>query len=107
MGDDGMASKKQLLGIEDVEHIAHLARLSVSDDEKTLFAEQMGEILNYVTMLQEVNTDSIEATFSVLPLRNVFREDRVQASPGLELLKNAPLRDDGYIKMPKILGSEE
>jgi aspartyl-tRNA(Asn)/glutamyl-tRNA(Gln) amidotransferase subunit C len=100
------AESLQPLVTKDIEHIAHLARLALSEDEKTIFTDQMGEILTYVRMLGEVSTDSIEATFSVMPLQNVFREDIVQPSPGVDLLENAPLREEGYIKMPKILSQE-
>ncbi len=100
-------SEHSRIGEKEVNHIAHLARLQITSDERMQFAGELGEILNYVNMLQEIDTEEIEATFSVLPLFNRFREDTVQPSLSFsEILLNAPDREDNYFKMPRILGED-
>lgn len=88
----------------DIEHVAHLARLDLTADERALFGPQLLHILEYVETLQALPTDDIEATFQVLPLANVLRDD-VQR-PGLDrdaALANAPRAEDGCFRVPRIL----
>ncbi len=101
-----MGEKKTILLSEDeVDHIAHLARLELSGEEKTQFSRDLSEILCYVNQLQELDTKDIEATFTVIPLMNVMREDRMKPSmPTDDALSNAPEREEDYFKMPRILG---
>lgn len=66
------------LTIQEVEHIAELAKLDLSDEEKELFREQLSSILDYAAMLQGVETGDIPPTASVLPERSVLRQDVVQ-----------------------------
>jgi len=90
--------------IKDVEHVANLARLELSDEEKTTFAGQLNAILKYAEKLNELNTDGIEPTSHVLPLANVMREDEVKPSLPIEkVLLNAPEEEDGQIKVPAVL----
>lgn len=97
--------KIDAIGESEVEHIAHLARLRITTDERGRFAGELGEILSYVNMLQELDTQEIEATFSVLPHYNVLREDVISPSlPPSEVLQNAPDREENLFKMPRILG---
>lgn len=65
---------------EMVVHIAELAKLQLTDDEIDLYAEQLSDILDYAERLQQLDTNVISPTASVLPLRNVLRDDRIQAS---------------------------
>jgi aspartyl-tRNA(Asn)/glutamyl-tRNA(Gln) amidotransferase subunit C len=79
------------LTIAEVEHIAKLARLELTPDEKELYREQLSAILDYAARLQAVDTGGILPTSSVLAARSVLRPD--QAKPGLpleDLLRNAP-----------------
>jgi len=101
-----MAEKQDILLSEDeVDHIAHLARLELSGDEKTQFSRDLSGILHYVNQLQEIDTGDIETTFTVIPLSNVLREDRVEPSMSSDdALSNAPEREGDYFKMPRILG---
>ncbi|MDW7674609.1 MAG: Asp-tRNA(Asn)/Glu-tRNA(Gln) amidotransferase subunit GatC [Bacillota bacterium] len=88
---------------QDVEHVALLARLELSDTEKETYTEQLNSILGYVNMLDGLDTSKVEPTAHVLPLKNVFREDVVKE--GLtqkEALKNAPEQENGFFKVPKI-----
>lgn len=65
---------------EMVVHIAELAKLQLTDEEIDRYAEQLSDILNYAELLQQLDTDAISPTASVLPLRNVLRPDVVQSS---------------------------
>jgi len=92
------------LTIAEVEHVALLARLSLSQAEKEQLSEQLGAILEYADSLKMLNTDNIEPLDNILPISNVFREDVVTNSPDREgLLANAPLAEDGQYKVPKII----
>lgn len=92
------------LSMGEVEHVALLARLHLSEREKTLFAEQLGFILDYAAKLNELDTEGIQPLEHVLPVANVFREDEVQASPPREeMLANGPLVEEGQYKVPKII----
>ncbi|MGI5880752.1 MAG: Asp-tRNA(Asn)/Glu-tRNA(Gln) amidotransferase subunit GatC [Syntrophomonadaceae bacterium] len=92
------------LTIKEVEHLAILSRIALTDEEKELFAGQMSDILKYADKLNQLNTDNIEPMVYILPALNVFREDEViPAPPREELLANASVAEDGYFKVPKIL----
>lgn len=89
---------------EDVEHVAKLARISVSDSEKETFSRQLSDIVSYIEKLNELNTDSVQPTSHVLDLYNVLREDVVREGlkPG-DFLANAPDREGDFFKVPKII----
>jgi len=79
------------LTLAEVEHIAELARLSLSDDEKALYQEQLSAILEYAERLQALDTLSIPPTATVLPLRSVMRADEPRDSMSRDdVLANAP-----------------
>jgi len=89
---------------EEVEHIANLARLKLTGEEKGRYREQLSAILDYFTQLQGVDTTDIPPTSSVLPVRSVLRPD--DPSPGLsleELLENAPQTESGQFRVPPVL----
>jgi aspartyl-tRNA(Asn)/glutamyl-tRNA(Gln) amidotransferase subunit C len=89
---------------KDVEHVANLARLELSDAEKEQFEEQLNAILKYAEKLNGLNTDGIEPTSHVLPLANVMRDDAVKPSWPIEkVLLNAPEEEDGQFKVPPVL----
>ena len=74
-----------------VQHIAELARLKLNEDEIDRMTEQLSAILDYAARLQELDTEAIPPTASVVPLQNVMREDRVVPSlPRDQVLANAP-----------------
>ena len=96
------------LSLTQVEHVAQLAQLALTDREKELFREQLSAILEYAERLQELNTDDIPLTATVLPLENVLRDDEVQPSlPLADVLANAPDVEDNCFRVPVILESEE
>ncbi len=89
---------------EQVEHIARLARLQLSEEEKVRYREQLSQILDYAARLQELDTSGIPPTSSVLPPRSVLRKD--SSRPGMsleELLENAPKVTDDQFRVPPIL----
>jgi aspartyl-tRNA(Asn)/glutamyl-tRNA(Gln) amidotransferase subunit C len=88
----------------EIEHIAMLARLSLSEEEKDLFGSQLGSILNYMEQLNGLDTEGIEPTSHVLSIQNVMREDIPAASlPRTEALLNAPSRTEQFFRVPKII----
>ena len=89
---------------EDVEHIAFLARLGLSDEEKRIFQEQLSGILEYMQTLAELDTSDIPPTAQVIPLRNVMRPDTVLPSlPREAVLANAPDREGDFLRVPPVL----
>lgn len=92
------------LTIEEVKHIAHLARLELSEDELQRFTEQLSEILDYAARLQELDTSHIPPTSSVLPPRSMLRSDEVLPSLSPEeVLRNAAASTQGQFKVPPVL----
>jgi aspartyl-tRNA(Asn)/glutamyl-tRNA(Gln) amidotransferase subunit C len=90
--------------LEDVEHVANLARLEFSDEEKKTLTNQLNKILEYMEKLNELDTSNVEPLAQVIPLSNVFREDAVRpSSPVSEVLKNAPAKTDKFFKVPKVI----
>lgn len=91
------------LSLQEVEHIAALARLHLSETEKELFRVQLSSILEHVARLQALDTRDIPPTFSVLPPRNVLRDD--EPAPGLDapdLQRNAPCMEEDQFCIPAV-----
>ncbi len=87
-----------------IEDVALLARLKLTDEEKALFSSQLGKVIGYIDSLNELNTGDVEPTSHVLPLKNVFRDDKVCPSLKREkILKNAPESRDGFFRVPRII----
>lgn len=92
-----------MITIKDVEHVAKLARLELSEDEKIKFSKQLGDILKYVEQMNEVDTTDIEPMSHAIPVVNVMREDNVVSEQTKEeLMANAPSKEDGFFRVPKI-----
>ncbi len=95
------------LSLAEVEHVAQLANLALTDEEQELFREQLSSILEYASRLQQVDTDAIPPTSTVLPVENVMRSDTVQPSlPQEDVLANAPATEDGCFRVPVVLEGE-
>jgi len=89
---------------KDLETTARLSRLAIPADEKEDARTRLGDFLTYVDNLSGVDTESVQPTTYALPIENVFRVDEVRPSLSNEAaLSNAPLREDGYFKVPKVL----
>lgn len=88
----------------DVEHVAALARLALSDDELVRFTDELGGILEHAEDLTALDLDGVEPTAHPLPLTNVVRPDQVRPSlPRDEVLAQAPAVEDGRFRVPRIL----
>jgi aspartyl-tRNA(Asn)/glutamyl-tRNA(Gln) amidotransferase subunit C len=91
----------------EVEHIAELAKLELTEEEKFKFCEQLSAILEYAEMLQQLDTEAIPPTATVLPLQNVMRPDEVAPSFSQEdILANAPDAAEGCFRVRAILKQE-
>ncbi|MFZ3131630.1 MAG: Asp-tRNA(Asn)/Glu-tRNA(Gln) amidotransferase subunit GatC [Desulfosporosinus sp.] len=88
---------------EDVEYVAALARLKLTEPEIQEYTEQLNSILDYAAMLGRLDTDDVAPTAHAVPLHNVMREDLVGASLKHEkALKNAPDGEEGFFRVPRI-----
>lgn len=88
----------------EVQHIAELAQLQLTDAEAALYQEQLSDILDYVQRLNTLDTEAIPPTATVLPLRNVMRDDDPRPSmPADEILANAPARAGDSFEVRVIL----
>ena len=95
------------LSCEEIEHIALLCRLKLTDTEREKMREQLSNILENFEVLQQVDTTDVPPTAQSIELQNVFREDK--ASPSLtqtEVLKNAPREEDSYFRVRAVLNDE-
>lgn len=89
---------------KDVEYVAWLARLDLSEEEKDRFTRQLGQVLEHAEKIKSLDTAGVEPTSHAIPVRNVMREDEVK--PCLtqgEALSNAPRSEGGYFVVPRIL----
>ena len=89
----------------EVQKIARLGRIFLTEEELESFAPQLDAILSYFEKLNELPTEDVEPLSHVLPLTNVMREDEVRPSIGTELaVREAPESERGFFKVPKVLG---
>lgn len=89
---------------ETVEHIAHLARLELTEEETTLFTKDLDSILEYVKQLNEADTDNVEPTSFMVPDHNPFRDDvELDSLPKDKILQNGPSVKKGFFAIPKVI----
>ena len=89
---------------EEVNKVAHLARLELNEDEINHHAEQLEKILEYIKQLEKIDTDEIPCTTRAIEVVNVFRKDeKKNCDCTEELLGLGPSREDKYFKVPKII----
>ncbi|MFH1715030.1 MAG: Asp-tRNA(Asn)/Glu-tRNA(Gln) amidotransferase subunit GatC [Elusimicrobiota bacterium] len=89
---------------KDVEHVAKLARLGISEKEKEMFTSQIGAILGYIDKLNKLNTDGIKPTAQVIDSGNALREDELaEPNDNEKLLRNAPEREGSFFKVKKVI----
>jgi len=94
--------------LDEVRHVAKLARLAIPEDRLPDFTAKLESILTYVEQLKEVNVDGIEPTSHAIPITNVLRADVPTEPLSLEdVLKNAPESDGPFFKVPKVIGGDE
>ena len=92
---------------KDVTHVARLARLDLSEQEISLFQEQLSKILAHAEKVTSLDTEGVPATAHAIPLSNVFRSDEI--GPSLEqdeALANAPVPENGHFRVPRIIEDE-
>ena len=88
----------------DIEHVAKLARLKLTDAEKELFSKQMGTVIKYIEKLSELDTKNVEPTAHVLGLNNVFRDDAVKKPLTVQdPINDSPAHSKGHYEVPKII----
>jgi aspartyl-tRNA(Asn)/glutamyl-tRNA(Gln) amidotransferase subunit C len=93
-----------MLTPEEVRHVAMLARLGLSDEEVETMRGQLEQVLDYINMLEKLDTSAIPPTAQILSHLNVTREDKSRPSwPPSELLANAPASEDGFFRVPAVL----
>ena len=99
---------KPKLSVEDVRHVARLARLSLDEARLARFTPQLESILDYVAKISQADVGGVPPMAHALPLANVLREDVVTASLPIEqVLQNAPEIDGRFFKVPKVIGGDE
>jgi len=92
------------LSLKEVEHIAELARLELTPEEKDRYRQQLSAILDYAARLQTLDTSGIPPTASVLPARSVLRPDVAkECLDPADVLRNAPQQADQQFKVPLVL----
>ena len=88
----------------DIEHLAKLARLKLTDAENELFSKQMGTVIKYIEKLSELDTKNVEPTAHVLGLNNVFRDDAVKKPLTVQdPINDSPAHSKGHYEVPKII----
>lgn len=92
-----------MITVKDVEHVAKLARLELTEEEKELYTKQLGDVLKYVDQMNEIDTSNVKPMTQVIDFVNVMREDKVEYEHTKEeLMANAPEEENGFFKVPKI-----
>jgi len=92
---------------EEVTHVAHLARLRLSDDELGIFTRQLGAVLEHAKDVEALQLDGVEPMSHPFPLENVTREDEVgEMLDRDKVLDQAPAAEDGRFQVPQILGDQ-
>jgi len=92
------------LSPEQVDHVADLARLALTDQEREIFRLQLSAVLEYAERLRQLDSGDIPLTATVLPLENVMRDDEARPSlPVEDVLSNAPAVEDGCFRVPVVL----
>lgn len=92
---------------KEVTHVAHLARLRLSDDELGIFTRQLGAVLEHAKDVEALQLDGVEPISHPFPLENVTREDEVgEMLDRDKVLDQAPAAEDGRFQVPQILGDQ-
>lgn len=92
------------LSREQVEHVALLARLELSEEDKERYTHELNQILEHFEALQKLDTDNVPPTSHAIPMTNVLREDVVRPSfPREEVLRNAPDAAEGCFRVPRVV----
>ena len=90
---------------EEIDHLAELSNFSLTDEEKTNLGTDLGNIIGYISQLDELNTEGVEPTYQVFEMENIWRDDEImpQEADREALLALAPAEQESQIKVPKVL----
>lgn len=89
---------------KNIEYVSKLARIALNPEEIKKFTPQLSKILDYINKLNELNTENVKPTTHVIDIKNVLRKDENKKSLNRDkVLKNAPDKEDGCFKVPKII----
>ncbi|WP_078551381.1 Asp-tRNA(Asn)/Glu-tRNA(Gln) amidotransferase subunit GatC [Bacillus alkalicellulosilyticus] len=92
------------ISVEQVKHVAHLARLAITEEEAEKFTQQLDAIISFAEELNELDVENVKPTSHVLDMKNVLREDKAgKGLPVEEVLKNAPDQEEGQFSVPTII----
>lgn len=92
---------------ETVDHVARLARLALSDEERERLREQLSAILEHINVIAEADTSAVAASANILPMQNVMTGDKSRPSFATEeLLANSPAQEDGYFRVRAVMDEE-
>lgn len=87
-----------------IDHVAHLARIALTEQEKQKYSQQLGDVLHHIEQLEKVDVSGVEPTAHAYPVFNVWAEDAVASRMAVErLLQNAPAHRDHMIAVPKVV----
>lgn len=93
-----------MISANEIEKIAHLARLEIDESQREKIAEQLSNILQYIDKLKDVDVQGVRPSSGVTFMNNVLREDELKDSPGpLVTLANAPQRDEDFYTVPRVV----
>ena len=87
----------------DINKIAQLARLKLTDTESNRLGKHLEQIIEYIDQLNKLDTANVEPTSHVLPIQNVFREDKVCKLTNVDYLAGSPAHNKGHYEVPKII----
>lgn len=87
-----------------IDHVANLARIALTDEEKQKYAQQLGDVLHHIEQLEKIDVAGVEPTAHAYPVFNVWAEDTVSSPMPVErLLRNAPAHRDHLVVVPKVV----
>lgn len=93
-----------MITAKEIEYVARLAKLKLSDEEKERLVGQMGDIVEFANKISELDTEGVNPTNHILEIKNVFREDEIKESYSRdEILKNAPVKEAGCLVVPSVV----
>ncbi len=102
-----IASLKNMIDQEQVHKVANLARLELTPEEEEQFTTQLGNILDYIEQLNELDVSNVPPTTRAIDVSNITRKDELQPYPDREsILNSAPEQEGEFFKVPKILNAE-
>ena len=92
------------IGLKEIEYIANLSRIALTDEEKNIFTKQLANVLDYIKKLNELNTDTAKPMAYATDIKNVFREEKLTPSLSRQKVLNlSPSNVNGFFKVPKVI----